>query len=161
MSGRYSPEQRAVYEVVLEAQRAAIAKVRAGNHWNQPHDAAVRAITQGLVRLGLLKGKLATLIRDAAYKPFFMHRTGHWLGMDVHDVGDYKVDGEWRVLEPGMVTTVEPGIYIPAGMAKVARKWWNIGVRIEDDVVVTRGAPEVLTAALPTEPDEIERAMHG
>jgi Xaa-Pro aminopeptidase len=161
VSGRYSPEQRAVYEVVLEAQRAAISKVRAGNHWNEPHDAAVRAITQGLVKLGLLKGKPASLIRDGAYKPFFMHRTGHWLGMDVHDVGDYKVDGEWRVLEPGMVTTIEPGIYIPAGMPKVARKWWNIGVRIEDDVVVTRGAPEVLTAALPAEPDEIERAMHG
>jgi Xaa-Pro aminopeptidase len=161
VSGRYSPEQRAVYEIVLEAQRAAIGKVRAGNHWNEPHDAAVRAITHGLVKLGLLKGKPASLIRDSAYKPFFMHRTGHWLGMDVHDVGDYKVDGEWRVLEPGMVTTVEPGIYIPAGMPRVARKWWNIGVRIEDDVVVTRGAPEVLTAGLPTEPDEIERAMNG
>jgi Xaa-Pro aminopeptidase len=161
VGGRYSPEQRAVYEIVLEAQRAAIGRVRAGNHWNEPHDAAVRAITHGLVKLGLLKGKLASLIRDGAYKPFFMHRTGHWLGMDVHDVGDYKVDGEWRVLEAGMVTTVEPGIYIPAGMPRVARKWWNIGVRIEDDVVVTRGAPEVLTAALPSEPDEIERAMNG
>ena len=161
MSGRYSPEQRAVYEIVLEAQRAAIAKVRAGNHWNEPHDAAVRVITHGLVKLGLLRGRLASLIRASAYKPFFMHRTGHWLGMDVHDVGDYKVDGEWRVLEPGMVTTVEPGIYIPAGMPKVARKWWNIGVRIEDDVAVTRGAPEVLTAALPTDPDDIERAMNG
>jgi Xaa-Pro aminopeptidase len=161
VSGRYSPEQRAVYEVVLEAQRAAIAKVRSGNHWNEPHDAAVRAITHGLIKLGLLKGKLASLIRDEAYRPFFMHRTGHWLGMDVHDVGDYKVDNEWRVLEPGMVMTVEPGIYIPAGMTRVARKWWNIGIRIEDDVVVTRGAPEVLTAELPTEPDEIERAMSG
>ncbi len=161
VSGRYSPEQRAVYEIVLEAQRAAIAKVRAGNHWNEPHDAAVRVITHGLVKLGLLRGRLASLIRASAYKPFFMHRTGHWLGMDVHDVGDYKVDGEWRVLEPGMVTTVEPGIYIPAGMPKVARKWWNIGVRIEDDVAVTRGAPEVLTAALPTDPDDIERAMNG
>ncbi|HZF16592.1 MAG TPA: aminopeptidase P N-terminal domain-containing protein [Steroidobacteraceae bacterium] len=161
VSGRYSPEQRAVYEVVLEAQRAAIAKLRAGNHWNEPHDAAVRAITQGLMKLGLLKGRLAPLIKENAYKPFFMHRTGHWLGLDVHDVGDYKVDGEWRVLEPGMVTTVEPGIYIPAGMSKVARKWWNIGVRIEDDVAVTRGAPEVLTGALPVEPDDVERAMHG
>ena len=159
VGGSYSPEQRAVYEVVLEAQRAAISKVRAGNHWNEPHNAAVRAITQGLVKLRLLKGKLAGLIRDEAYKPFFMHRTGHWLGMDVHDVGDYKVDGEWRVFEPGMVTTVEPGIYIPAGSAKVPRKWWNIGIRIEDDVAVTRGAPEVLTADLPTDPDEIERAM--
>jgi Xaa-Pro aminopeptidase len=155
----YTAEQRAVYEVVLDAQRAAIAKVRAGNHWNEPHNAAVRVITHGLVKLGLLKGKPASLIRDEAYKPFFMHRTGHWIGMDVHDVGDYKVDGEWRVFEPGMVTTVEPGIYIPAGMPKVARRWWNIGIRIEDDVAVTRGAPEVLTADLPTDPDEIERAM--
>lgn len=159
VGGRYTPEQRAVYEVVLEAQKAAIAKVKPGNHWNDPHDAAVRAITQGLVKLGLLKGKPAALIKKGAYKSFFMHRTGHWLGMDVHDVGDYKVDGEWRVLEPGMVTTVEPGIYIPAGMAKVARKWWNIGVRIEDDVAVTRGGSDVLTCGLPVEPDDIERAM--
>jgi len=159
VSGRYTPEQRAIYEVVLEAQRAAIAKVRPGNHWNDPHDAAVRAITQGLVRLGLLKGKLASLIRDSAYRQFFMHRTGHWLGMDVHDVGDYKVGGEWRVLEPGMVLTIEPGIYIPAGSRSVPRRWWNIGIRIEDDVAVTRGAPEVLTQALPTHPDEIERLM--
>ena len=161
VSGRYSPEQRAIYDVVREAQRAAIAKVRAGNHWNDPHDAAVRAITQGLVRLGLLKGKVPALIRDSAYRQFFMHRTGHWLGLDVHDVGDYKVGGEWRVLEPGMVLTVEPGIYIPAGSRNVPRRWWNIGVRIEDDVVVTRGEPEVLTAALPTDPDEIERIMQA
>jgi len=161
VSGRYSPEQRAVYDVVLEAQRAAIDKVRPGNHWNDPHDAAVKVITQGLVKLGLLKGKPARLIKEEAYKAFFMHRTGHWIGMDVHDVGDYKIEGEWRVLEPGMVTTVEPGIYIPAGTARVPRRWWNIGVRIEDDVAVTRGAAEVLTADLPTDADEIEDLMHG
>lgn len=159
VNGRYSPEQRAVYEVVLEAQRAAIARVKPGNHWNDPHDAAVRAITQGLVRLGLLRGKPAALIRSGAYRRFFMHRTGHWLGMDVHDVGDYKVGGEWRVLEPGMALTIEPGIYIPAGSKGVARRWWNIGVRIEDDVVVTREEPEVLTAGLPKDPDEIEKVM--
>jgi len=100
-----------VYEVVLEAQQAAIDKVKPGNHWNEPHDAAVRAITQGLVRIGLLRGSLPSLIRSGAYKKYFMHRTGHWLGMDVHDVGDYKVGDEWRVFEPGMVLTVEPVSY--------------------------------------------------
>ncbi len=159
VNGRFTAEQRAVYEVVLAAQRAAIAKARAGNHWNDPHDAAVRAITQGLVQIGLLKGKVPALVRSEAYRPFFMHRTGHWLGLDVHDAGDYKVGGEWRVLEPGMVMTVEPGIYIPAGIRGVGRRWRNIGVRIEDDVAVTRGKPEVLTGALPREADAIERLM--
>ncbi len=159
VNGRYTPEQRAVYEVVLEAQHAAIAKVRPGNHWNEPHDAAVRAITQGLVRIGLLKGSVATLIKDGAYRRFFMHRTGHWLGMDVHDVGDYKVGEEWRVLEPGMTLTVEPGVYIPAGTRGVSKKFWNVGVRIEDDVAVTRGGCEVLTGDVPTDPDAIEKLM--
>ena len=159
VNGRFSPEQRAIYEVVLDAQYAAIAKARAGNHWNDPHDAAVRSITQGLVKLGILKGRVPALIRSGAYRRFFMHRTGHWLGIDVHDVGDYKVGGEWRVLEPGMALTVEPGIYIPAGSKAVARRWWNIGVRIEDDVVVSRGEPEVLTAQLPKDPDKIEKLM--
>jgi Xaa-Pro aminopeptidase len=161
VNGRYSPEQRAIYELVLQAQAAALARIRPGNHWNDPHDAAVRTITQGLVKLGLLKGKVPALIRSQAYKQFFMHRTGHWLGMDVHDVGDYKVGGEWRVLEPGMAMTVEPGIYIPAGSKGVPRRWWNIGVRIEDDVLVTRGAPDVLTRQLPKDPDEIERLMQA
>jgi Xaa-Pro aminopeptidase len=159
VNGRYSPEQRAIYEVVLAAQRAAFAKVKPGNHWNEPHDAAVRAITQGLVRLGLLKGPLASLIRQGAYRKFFMHRTGHWLGIDVHDVGDYKVGDEWRVFEPGMVLTVEPGIYIPAGTRGVPRRYWNIGVRIEDDVAVTAKGHEVLTALVPTDPDQIEKLM--
>ena len=159
VGGRYKPRQRDVYEVVLEAQKAAIAKVRAGCHWNDPHEAAVRAITRGLVRIGLLKGQTAKLIKDGAYRRFFMHRTGHWLGMDVHDVGEYKVGEQWRLLEPGMVTTVEPGIYIAPGSKGVGREWWGIGVRIEDDVVVTRGDPEVLTAAMPSDPDEIERLM--
>ena len=159
VGGRFSSEQRAVYEVVLEAQYAAIEKTRPGNHWNEPHDAAVKAITHGLVKLGILKGKVPALIRDGAYRRFFMHRTGHWLGMDVHDVGDYKVAEHWRVLEPGMVLTVEPGIYIPAGAKGVARRWWNIGVRIEDDVAVTRDSNEVLTGALAKEPDAIEKLM--
>ncbi len=159
VGGRFSKRQRAVYEVVLEAQKVAIEKVRAGGHWNDPHEAAVRAITQGLVRIGLLKGRTAQLIKDGAYRKFFMHRTGHWLGMDVHDVGEYKVGEQWRLLEPGMVMTIEPGIYIAPGTKGVRREWWGIGIRIEDDVVVTTGAPEVLSAAMPTDPDEIESLM--
>lgn len=159
VNGRFSAEQKAVYDVVLEAQEAAFAAVRPGNHWDEPHDAAVRAITQGLVRIGLLKGRVPTLIKEGAYRRFFMHRTGHWLGLDVHDVGDYKVGDEWRVLEPGMVLTVEPGIYIPAGSKGVAKRWWNIGVRIEDDVLVTQDGCEILTAGLPRTTAEIERAM--
>jgi len=159
VGGRYNRRQRAIYEIVLEAQRAAISKVRAGAHWNEPHEAAVRAITQGLVRIGLLKGRVPKLIKDGAYRQFFMHRTGHWLGMDVHDVGEYKVADQWRLLEPGMVTTIEPGIYIAPGAKGVRREWRGIGVRIEDDVVVTEGEPEVLTAGMPTDPDEIERLM--
>jgi Xaa-Pro aminopeptidase len=159
VNGRYSPRQRAVYEVVLEAQRAAIAKARAGGDWNDPHEAAVRAITRGLVRIGLLKGTVAKLIRDGSYRKFFMHRTGHWIGMDVHDVGEYKVGEQWRLLEPGMAMTIEPGIYIAPGTPGVRREWWGIGVRIEDDVVVTTGEPEVLTASMPTDPDEIEGLM--
>ena len=159
VNGRFTPEQRAVYELVLDAQEAAFAKIRPGNHWNEPHDAAVRTITQGLVRLGLLEGRVPALIREEAYKRFFMHRTGHWIGMDVHDVGDYKVGEQWRVLEPGMCLTVEPGIYIPAGMRGVHRRWWNIGVRIEDDVVVSRNGMEILTAGLPRTAAEIEGVM--
>jgi Xaa-Pro aminopeptidase len=161
VSGRFSPEQRAIYEVVLDAQLAAIAKVKPGNHWNDPHDAAARAITHGLVKLGLLKGKVPALVRDGEYRKFFMHRTGHWLGLDVHDVGDYKIGEQWRVLEPGMALTVEPGIYIPAGSKGVARRWWNIGVRIEDDVAVTQQGCEVLTAALVKDPDGIEKMMRA
>jgi len=161
VNGRFSPEQRAVYEVVLKAQYAAIAATKSGNHWNDPHDAAVREITAGLVKLGLLTGKVSALIKEGAYKQFFMHRTGHWLGMDVHDVGDYKVGDEWRVLEPGMVLTVEPGIYIPAGSNGVNKRWWNIGIRIEDDVLVTRNGSDVLTGALAKEPDDIERLMNA
>ncbi len=158
VSGRFSPEQRALYEIVLEAQRAAIDKTREGNHWNEPHDAAVRVITKGLRKLGLLDGSVPKLVKSGAYREFFMHRTGHWLGMDVHDVGDYKVDGEWRLLEPGMVTTVEPGIYVSA-KSKVPARWRNIGIRIEDDVAVTHDGPDVLSKGLASDPDEIERLM--
>ena len=146
---------------MLEANRAAIAKVHPGNHWNEPHEAAVRVITQGLVKLGLLRGRVAKLEREGSYRRFFMHRTGHWLGMDVHDVGDYKVGDEWRVLEPGMAMTIEPGIYIPAGARGVPKRFHNIGVRIEDDVVVTKNGAEVLTARAPKDPEEIEAVMAG
>jgi Xaa-Pro aminopeptidase len=159
VNGRFTPEQRAVYEVVLQAQYAAIDKARPGNHWNEPHDAAVKVITQGLIKLGILKGKLANLIRDGEYRRFFMHRTGHWLGMDVHDVGDYKLGEQWRVLEPGMVLTIEPGIYIAAGSRGVAKRWWNIGIRIEDDVAITREGNEVLTGDLVKDADGIEKLM--
>ena len=161
VNGRFSPEQRALYDVVLAAQRAAIDKVRPGCHWNAPHDAAVKALTRGLVKLGILKGQPAKLIKDEAYRRFYMHRTGHWLGMDVHDVGEYKVDGRWRLFEPGMVLTVEPGLYIPSGSKGVARKWWNIGIRIEDDVLVTADGPQVLTGGVPKEAEEIEALMAG
>ena len=160
VSGRFTPAQRAVYEVVLDAQSAAIDTVRAGNDWNQPHEAAVRAITTGLVKLGLLQGRPARLVKERAYLPFFNHRTGHWLGLDVHDVGDYRVGGEWRVLEAGMALTVEPGIYIRPS-AKIPKEFWHIGIRIEDDILVTSGDPDVLSAALEKTPEAIERLVQS
>ena len=159
VSGQFSAEQRAIYDVVLEAQRAAIAKVRPGNTWNQPHDATVRVITRGLIKLGLLRGKERELIKAEAYRDFYMHRAGHWLGLDVHDVGEYRVDGRWRQLEPGMVLTIEPGIYIAADNTKVPKRWRGIGVRIEDDVVVTEQGCDVLTGDVPKRADEIEALM--
>ena len=159
VSGQFSAEQRAIYDVVLEAQRAAIAKVRPGNTWNQPHDATVRVITRGLIKLGLLRGKERELIKAEAYREFYMHRAGHWLGLDVHDVGEYRVDGRWRQLEPGMVLTIEPGIYIAPDNTKVPKRWRGIGVRIEDDVVVTEQGCDVLTGDVPKRADEIEALM--
>jgi len=159
VNGRFSQEQKAIYNLVLAAQEAAISQVKPGNHWNQPHEAAVKVLTKGLVKLGLLKGSVSKLIKDETYREFYMHRTGHWLGMDVHDVGDYKVGDQWRVFEPGMVLTVEPGIYIAEGHRKAAKKWWNIGVRIEDDVLVTKSGCEILTSAVPKTVAEIEAIM--
>ena len=156
VNGRFSKPQRALYEVVLEAQAAAIEQIKPGNHWNQPHEAAVEVLAEGLVALGLIKGRAATVIKKGRYRKFYVHRTGHWLGMDVHDVGDYKIGGEWRVFEPGMVMTVEPGLYVAAGDKQVARKWWNMGIRIEDDVLVTRDGHKVLTAAAPKSVEDIE-----
>lgn len=158
VNGRFSPAQRAVYEIVLAAQLAAIEKTVVGNHWDEPHDAAVKVITNGLKKLGLLSGSTPRLIRDGAYRQFFMHKTGHWLGMDVHDVGDYRVGDEWRLLEAGMVTTVEPGIYIGPN-CKVPKQWRNIGIRIEDDVVISAQGPDVLSQDLAKDPDEIEKLM--
>lgn len=160
VNGEFSKEQRAIYELVMAAQAAAIKQVRPGNHWNDPHDAAVETMTEGLIELGILKGRTRTLIKDQAYSKFFMHRTGHWLGMDVHDVGDYKVEGDWRMLEPGMVMTVEPGLYFPPARG-LPRKWWNIGIRIEDDVLVTRDGNDVLSKDLPRDIEAIEELMAG
>ncbi|HCJ28278.1 MAG TPA: Xaa-Pro aminopeptidase [Pseudomonas sp.] len=159
VSGRFSPEQKAIYELVLAANEEAFKHIAPGKHWNEAHEATVQVITAGLVELGLLQGNVEELIAAEAYKPFYMHRAGHWLGMDVHDVGDYKVGGEWRVLEPGMAMTVEPGIYIAADNQDVAKKWRGIGVRIEDDVVVTRTGCEVLTGGVPKTVAEIEVLM--
>ncbi len=159
ISGRFSRPQRQLYELVLKAQEAAIAKVTPGSYWNEPHDAAVKVITKGLVDLGILRGRVPTLIKNESYKEYYMHRTGHWLGMDVHDVGDYKVDGEWRLLEPGMALTIEPGIYIPDNSRGVAKKWWNIGIRIEDDVVVTKTGHDILSKDVPKSVADIESLM--
>ncbi|MEO0442706.1 MAG: Xaa-Pro aminopeptidase [Pseudomonadota bacterium] len=159
VSGKFSPEQKAIYQIVLDAQLAAIEQVKPGNHWNAPHEASVKVITEGLKTLGLLKGKIETLIKNEKYKRFYMHRIGHWLGMDVHDVGDYKIDGQWRMLEPGMVMTVEPGIYISADDKTVPKKWRGIGVRIEDDVAITKDGCEVLSAKVPKTIKDIEKLM--
>ncbi len=131
-----------------------------GNHWNEPHDAAVALITRGLKDLGLLEGRVPQLVKTLAYKRYFMHRTGHWLGLDVHDVGDYKLGEQWRLLEPGMVMTIEPGIYVPADDKGVEKRWRGIGIRIEDDVLVTRDGPDVLTRELPAARRR-DRAAHG
>ncbi|WP_022961695.1 Xaa-Pro aminopeptidase [Halopseudomonas pelagia] len=158
-NGRFSTEQRAIYDIVLAAQQAAFEVIAPGRHWNESHEATVRVITAGLLQLGLLKGDLEELIANETYKRFYMHRAGHWLGMDVHDVGDYRVGGEWRELEQGMVMTVEPGIYIAPDDDSVPRKWRGIGIRIEDDVVVTRSGCDILSGGVPKDADEIEALM--
>ena len=159
INGRFTPEQKIVYEIVLEAQMAAIEAVRPGTCWNDPHEAAVKVITKGLVDMKILSGNLNKLIADESFRPYFMHRTGHWLGMDVHDVGEYKVDGEWRVFEEGMVTTVEPGLYFSNNIPGLDPKWWDIGIRIEDDVLVTEAGNEVLSDQAPKEVSTIEELI--
>lgn len=158
-NGKFSPEQKAIYNIVLKAQLAAIEAIRPGVPWDEPHNISVKIITQGLVRLGIMNGRPSQLIKSEAYKDFYMHRIGHWIGMDVHDVGDYKIDDDWRLLEPGMVTTVEPGIYISPSNKKVPKKWRGIGVRIEDDVLITRNGNKVLSAGIPKTIQEIESFM--
>jgi len=158
VNGRFSAEQREIYELVLAAQGAALDKVRPGNAWDAPHEAAVRVLAQGFVDLGLCSGDVDGVIEAGDYKRFYMHRTGHWLGLDVHDAGDYKRDGQWRPLAPGMTLTVEPGCYIrPA--ENVPERFWNIGARIEDDVLVTANACEVLTGAAPKATDDLEALL--
>jgi len=158
VNGKFSAEQKAVYEIVLIAQQAAFEHCQAGNHWNQPHEAAVQVITEGLLDIGLLDGELNELIESGEYRRFYMHKTGHWLGMDVHDVGDYQIEGNWRELEPGMVFTVEPGIYILAA-EDIDSRWHNIGIRIEDDVLIKRNQYEVLSSDAPKEIEDIEALM--
>ncbi|MEC7119762.1 MAG: aminopeptidase P N-terminal domain-containing protein [Pseudomonadota bacterium] len=163
VNGRFTAPQKALYQVVLDAQLAAIAMVRVGQHCKAYHEVAVRELTAGLLRLGLLQGELQDLIESGAYRRFYMHGTGHWLGLDVHDVGSYKDDAgeQWRPLQAGMVLTVEPGLYVAVDDDTVDPQWRGIGIRIEDDVLVTEGEPEVLTSAVPKTIAEIEQLMQG
>src|SRR5229473_4846868 len=158
VNGRFSGAQREVYELVLAAQHAAIEKVRAGSEWIAPHDAAVRVLAQGLLDLKLLAGSLDEVLEKESYKRFYMHRTGHWLGLDVHDAGDYRRSGKWRPLATGMALTVEPGLYIRAA-DDIPERLRNLGVRIEDDVLVTASGCEILTAEAPKSVDDIEALM--
>lgn len=158
VNGKFSPAQRDVYQIVLSAQAAAIAVAVPNQTWDAPHQAALRVLAQGFIDLKLCSGSVDAVIESESYKPFYMHRTGHWLGLDVHDVGDYKVNGNWRSLQAGMVLTIEPGCYIrPAD--HIPKALWNIGIRIEDDVAVTQTGNEVLTAATPKSVSEIESVM--
>lgn len=161
VSGTYTQDQRSIYELVLKAQKAGIAAVKPGLAWNAVQQIIIEILTTGLCELGILKGEVDDLIAKEAYKPFYMHNSGHWLGLDVHDCGRYKINNAWRPLEPGMVLTVEPGLYISSEMEGVDKRWWGIGVRIEDDVLVTDTGHEVLTAALPVDIDAIEALMRG
>jgi Xaa-Pro aminopeptidase len=159
VNGEYSAEQRALYQLVLDAQKAALQKARPGKHWISGHEAAVEVLTDGLLSLGLLKGTLKQNLASAEYRRFYMHKTGHWIGLDVHDVGEYKVAGEFRELEPGMAFTIEPGLYIPPTMKGVPAKYRGIGIRIEDDVLITKEGHRVLTNGVPREIDEVEALL--
>ncbi len=162
VGGKFTPEQKILYEIVLAAQKQAIAQVQPGNPYNLFHDTAVRVLTEGLVEIGILKGEINKLIEEEKYKPFYMHRTGHWLGLDVHDVGVYQHGDNPQILQPGQVVTVEPGLYIvpdtkPAeDQPEIDQRWVGIGIRIEDDVLVTPTGNEVLTAGVPKEIEDLE-----
>ncbi len=160
VNGRFSGPQRAIYELVLAAQAAAMRETRAAKGWNEPHDAAVKVLAQGMLDLKLLEGTLDEALEKESYRRFYMHRTGHWLGLDVHDAGDYKIGGAWRPLVPGMMLTVEPGLYVRPGEG-VPEAYWNIGVRIEDDVLVTEAGCEVITHETPKKIDDIEALMRS
>ena len=159
VSGQFSHEQELIYDLVLESQKRGIACIKPGTRWDEIQKVIVNCLTQGLVDLGLLKGSVEELIEREAYKPMYMHQSGHWLGLDVHDVGAYKIDGKWRVLEPMMVLTVEPGLYIKPGLEGVDSRFWGIGVRIEDDVQVIEGGSHVLSKELPSERAALEALM--
>ena len=160
VGGKFAGPQRDIYEMVLEAQTAAIAEVKPGAEWEDPHNAAVKVLAQGMVDLGLCKGTVDSVIESGDYRRFYMHRTGHWLGLDVHDAGDYKRNGKWLELRPGMMLTVEPGCYVRPGEG-VPEKFWNIGVRIEDDALVTSSGCEIRTAAAPKKIEDIESLMRN
>ena len=159
VNGKFSDEQAAIYDIVLKALKEAIDVTQAGIPYNKTNETTIRVITEGLVDLGLLTGDINDLIKAEAHREFYMHGAGHWLGLDVHDVGDYKIDGEWRIYEPGMVVTIEPGIYISPKNKKVDIKWRGIGVRIEDDIVITKTGNINLTSKVPKERNEIEKMM--
>ncbi|MBL8857754.1 MAG: aminopeptidase P N-terminal domain-containing protein [Planctomycetes bacterium] len=161
VNGRFSAEQRALYDVVLDAQLAAVAHVKPGVTFNSVHELALQRLVAGLVKLGLLEGPVETALEKETYKRFYMHRTSHWLGLDVHDCGAYVIDGSSRALEAGMVLTVEPGLYVAADDETVEARWRGIGIRIEDDVLVTATGHDVLTAGIPKHVDEVEAACQG
>jgi Xaa-Pro aminopeptidase len=161
INGKFSPEQRELYDVVLAAQTAAVEKAFAGKQWQEVHDAAIRVATEGMISLGILEHSLEEELETKGYKHFYIHNTGHWLGLDVHDVGEYTIDGHSRELEPGMVMTVEPGIYISPEETSVKECWRGVGIRIEDNVAITRDEPRILTGDLVRAADDIEALMAG
>lgn len=161
VNGKFSPEQREIYSIVLEAHKQSMEQAKPGNKWNLMHEKSVEVIVEGLLSIGLLQGSRDEIIDKGEYTKFYMHRIGHWLGMDVHDVGSYKQDGDWRPLEEGMVMTVEPGIYILDSMEGVDDKWKGIGVRIEDDIAITESGFEILTPDVPRTIEEVEQTVQG
>ena len=161
VNGKFSPEQREIYSIVLEAHKQSMEQAKPGNKWNLMHEKSVEVIVEGLLSIGLLQGSRDEIIDKGEYSKFYMHRIGHWLGMDVHDVGSYKQDGDWRPLEEGMVMTVEPGIYILDSMEGMDDKWKGIGVRIEDDIAITESGFEILTPDVPRTIEEVEQTVQG
>ena len=161
VNGKFSPEQKEIYSIVLEAHKQSMEEAKPGNKWNLMHEKSVEVIVEGLLSIGLLKGTKEEIIEKGEYSKFYMHRIGHWLGMDVHDVGSYKQDGDWRELEKGMVMTVEPGIYILDSIEGIDDKWKGIGVRIEDDIAITDSGFELLTPDVPRTIEEVEQTVQG